>query len=67
MKLDKIARLLQTIKKPDIREDKGEDIERDVGDSVTCAYSAGVHDGKRTGRYELAQEILKMINYNGGK
>jgi hypothetical protein len=59
--MDKIVDVLLRIKKPRIRRDKEETIEQDVGDSTTSAYVEGFHDGERTGRYNLAQKLLKLL------
>ena len=63
--MDEIKKLLEAIKKPRIRLDKDESIEREVGDSVTSAYNVGFYDGNRMGQYELAQKLLKAIGGNG--
>lgn len=60
--MDNLYAFLKDIKKPSVNpDDRAEEIEGDVGDSVSEAYYHGFNDGKKKGRYDLAQQLLKLL------
>ncbi len=53
-------KFLEGIKKPEIDEDRDQKIKHEVGDIAKAGYNVGFDEGLEMGRYNLAQELLKM-------